>query len=247
MSRGTRDAVGWTVLTAVGLALTWLAIRSGAQLGTAGAPFLGRYRWEIGPGSLLAPAVAVVVIAVAARSWLDRAPWWTVVTLSYLSGLGWALALAFANGASGLTRALSDPDEYPADLSRIGIDPLGFVRHFTADAGHLSVATRGHPPGPALLAWVLDRVSPDRLTMGLLITALGVVTIPLVLIAVRGPCGEVAARRSLPVLVLAPYAVWVAVSLDAVAATLGAATVAVGVHASADGRTGWRSAAWAAV
>lgn len=245
-SREWRDAVGWGVLTVVGLALTAAAVRLGAQLGTASAPFLGRYRWEIGPGSLLAPGVAVAVIAVAGRGWLDRAGWRTVLGWSYLSGLAWALALALADGASGLTRALSDPDEYPTDLARVDHDPVGFIRHFAADAGELSIATRGHPPGPVLLLWALHRAGiTDQLTIGLLVTALGVATIPLVLVAIRDTCGEVAARHYLPVLVLAPYAVWTAVSMDGVVAMLGAATVALGVHASADGRTGWRSAAWA--
>ena len=57
----------------------------------------------------------------------------------------------------------------------------------------------------------------------LLITALGVLTVPLVLYAVRDVCGEVTARRYMPILVLAPYAIWVAVSMDGVVATLGAA------------------------
>ena len=46
-------------------------------------------------------------------------------------------------------------------------------------------------------------------------------------------------------LILAPYAVWVAVSVDVVVAVLGAAMVAMGVRASARGRTGWRAGGWA--
>jgi hypothetical protein len=44
------------------------------------------------------------------------------------------------------------------------------------------------------------------------------------------------------VLILAPYAIWVAVSMDVVVAVLGAATVAVGVRASAGDRRGLRAA-----
>src|SRR4029079_7146610 len=57
--------------------------------------------------------------------------------------------------------------------------------------------------------------------------------------------GEAAARSYAPVLVLAPYAVWVAVSVDVTVAVLGAATVAMGVRASQRGRTGLRAGAWA--
>jgi hypothetical protein len=246
--RSWRDALGWSILTLAGLALTALAVNAGAQLGTAGAPFLGRYRFELGPATLLAPGVATVVIVLAARGWLDRIRWSFVLVWSYLAALAWALALAVVDGAAGLTRALSSPDEYSADLAAIGDHPLDFVRNFTGHADLLSVAARGHPPGPVLLLWALHRLGVrEDLALGLLITALGTLVVPLVLAAVSGTCGETAARRYLPVLALAPYAVWTAVSLDAVVAMLGAAIIAVGVHASARERTGWRAAGWAGI
>jgi len=108
------------------------------------------------------------------------------------------------------------------------------------------VAARGHPPGPVLLLWALHRIGlTDRLALGILITAGGALITPLVMSAVRGVCGETEARRYAPVLILAPYAVWVAVSVDVVVAVLGAAMVAMGVRASARGRTGLRAGAWA--
>ncbi|NJC65346.1 hypothetical protein HC028_12650 [Planosporangium flavigriseum] len=240
--------MGWGVLTLIGLAITALAVRAGAQLGTASAPFLGWYRFQIGPPSLLAPAVAAVVILVSARGWLDRVRWSVLLAWSYVAALSWALALALVDGVSGLTRALSSPEEYSADLAAVGDDPVHFVQHFTEHAGQLSVAARGHPPGPVLLLWALHRVGiRDEVVLGLLITALGALVVPLVLTAVRGTCGETAARRYLPVLALAPYAVWTAVSLDAIVAMLGAAMIAAGVRASDRERTGWRAARWAGI
>ena len=68
-----------------------------------------------------------------------------------------------------------------------------YLRDFTADAAQHSVAARGHPPGPVLLLWALHRLGlTDRLTLGLLVTALGAWSTPLVLSAVRGVCGELA-------------------------------------------------------
>jgi hypothetical protein len=85
-----------------------------------------------------------------------------------------------------------------------------------------------------LVLWALHRLGlTERLTLGLLVTAVGALLVPLVLAAVRGVCGELAARRYAPVLMLRPYAVWVAVSVDVVVAVLGAAMVAMGVRASA--------------
>ena len=82
-----------------------------------------------------------------------------------------------------------------------------------------------------LLLWGIERAGvTDLVTVGVLITVLGVLTVPLVLYSVRDVCGEVTARRYIPILVLAPYAIWVAVSMDGVVATLGALAIAAGVY-----------------
>jgi hypothetical protein len=243
-----RDIAGWLLLCAAGTLLTWVAVRSGARLGTAGAPFMGRYRVEFSGASLLAPVLAAGTLVLAARGWFSAARWNFVLTVGYVLTLAWALALAIVDGSAGLTRALLAGDGYLTDVSDVGNDPLGYLSSFTTNAAAHSDATRGHPPGPVLLLWAAQRAGvTDHLTLGILITAIGALTVPLVLLAVRGVCGEPAARRYLPVLVLAPYAVWLAVSADALVAVLGAAMVATGVHASAPARRGWSAAAWAAL
>jgi hypothetical protein len=241
-----QDLVVWAVLSAIGLALTWLAVRGGAELGTQSAPFLGSYRFERGFGSVLAPAVAMAVILCAQRSWFDRAPFRSVLAVGWLGAFGWALALALVDGSAGLTRALRSADNYLADVPHVGHDVLGFLANFTAEAPTYTAAARGHPPGPVLLLWALQRMGfTAALSLGILLTALGALATPLVLSAVRGVCGEAQARRYAPVLMLAPYAVWIAVSIDAIVAVLGALMVAMGVRASMPPRTGWRAGAWA--
>jgi hypothetical protein len=238
--------VVWTVLVAAGLALTYLAVKTGAELGTRSAPFLGSYRFTLGLTSVLAPAVAAAVLLASARGSFEQGRFGTVQALSWLTTMAWAFALALVDGAAGLTRSLVSPDNYLTDLPQVGDSALQYLRTFTANAGAHSVAARGHPPGPVLLLWALHRIGlTDRLALGVLITALGALVTPLVLSAVRGVCGETDARRYAPVLILAPYAVWVAVSVDVVVAVLGAAMVAMGVRASARGRTGLRAGAWA--
>ncbi len=117
---------------------------------------------------------------------------------------------------------------------------------FTESPASHSIAARGHPPGPVLLLWSLHHIGiTDRLLLGVGITALGALLTPLTLSAVAGVCGQVAARRYVPVLVLAPYAIWIAVSVDVVTAVLGAAMIALGVKASAPSSTGWRAGGWA--
>src|SRR4051812_45204252 len=111
-----RDLLCWLALAGLGLGLTAWAVHSGARLGTASAPLLGRYRFHLSWLSLLAPAVAAAVLASARAGWFERARWGVVLTGSYLTGLAWALALALVDGAAGLTRSLLDPDNYRSDL-----------------------------------------------------------------------------------------------------------------------------------
>ena len=236
------------MLIAVGLALTAIAVYARARLGTAGAPFLGRYRWQVGPTSALAPAIAVAVIVATARGWPERVRWSVLQLSGYLTAVGWALSLAVVEGGSGLTKGFTSTDEFLVDLDSVGDHPATFLATFTAMAPAHSAATRGHPPGAVLMLWALDRVGwTDHLALGLLITALGCLTVPLVLISVRDVCGEPAARRYAPVLCVAPYAVWTAVSMDAVVAMLTAALIAAGVLASRQRSRGWSATGWAVV
>ena len=123
---------------------------------------------------------------------------------------------------------------------RSGESALAYLAGYTDRPDDHSAAARGHPPGPVLLLWALHRLGlTDRLTLGLLDHrprraghAAGAGR------GARASAARSAARRYVPVLVLAPYAVWVAVSVDVVVAVLGAAMVAMGVRASAGARTG---------
>jgi hypothetical protein len=241
-----RDLLTWVALSAVGLALTWVMVRSGAALGTRSAPFLGSYRFGLGFATVLAPLVAAGVLVAAARGRFEAVSWRSVLALGWGASFAWALSLALVDGAAGLTRSLQAPGNYLTDVPDVGADALAYLQGYTDNADGLSVAARGHPPGPVLLLWALHRLGlTDMLTLGVLVTALGALLTPLVLASVRGVCGEDAARRFAPVLMIAPYAVWVAVSVDIVVAVLGAVMVYMGVRASAATATGWRAGAWA--
>lgn len=238
----------WLILTAAGLALTAAAVYGGAMLGTRSAPFLGSYRWQLIPSSALAPAVALVVVIAAARGWQERMRWSLLYLAAYLAFVSWALALALTDGTSGLIKGVTSPDEYLVDLDSIGDHPATFLSSFTALAPEHSAATRGHPPGPVLLLWALGRAGlTSHLGLGLLITALGGLAVPLILSTIRDICGDVPARRYAPVLCLAPYAIWSAVSMDAIVAVLAAALIAAGVRASGKRSHGWTAAGWAAL
>jgi methylthioxylose transferase len=230
----------WLLLVAAGFGLTGVAALVGARLGSSGAPFTGEYRLKIEIGSLLAPAVAVTVLAAVRAGVLNRLRWGLLLLAAYVAAVWWALALALVEGGNGLASPVADPDEYLRDVPAVGSDPVGFLRTFVESSDSYSVATRTHPPAPVLLLWLFDRIGISQpQTLGLILTLLGCAYVPLVAIAVRSLCHETAARRLLPVLVLAPYAVWLAVSMDAVTLLLGAAFVCCGVLGSERGRS-WR-------
>ncbi|MFC7484170.1 hypothetical protein ACFQX7_34800 [Luedemannella flava] len=247
-----RDLLVWVAIALAGLGLTAIAVRTGAHLGTASAPFLGRYGLSLGLATILAPIVAGVVLFGALRvghngaTWFERAPFGRVLTLSYGASFLWCATLALVDGAAGFTRSLRSASNYLTDVPAVGDDPGAYLRTFVADAAGHSVAARGHPPGPVLLLWWFERLGlTDRLALGVALTAVGAVLVPVVLAAVRGVCGDLAARRYAPVLILAPYAVWVAVSAEVVVAVLGAVAVLAAVRASDAHRSGLRAAGWA--
>jgi methylthioxylose transferase len=242
------DVLRWCLAIAVALLAAWLTVRLHAGVGSAAAPFSGRYRLTLTPRSVLAPLLAVGLLVAVARGWTDRTRFPVLLAGAYVAAVGWALSLATVEGWQGLSGPLTDGAEYLADVVRVGTAPGTFVRDFTAHLGDLTPATRDHPPLPVLLLWLLVRAgvhSPAAL--GVVLTLLGSLAVPLVLIAVRSLAGEAAARRLAPLLVLAPYAVWVAVSMDGVTAALGAGVVAAGALGSERGRRWWTSVAWAAL
>jgi hypothetical protein len=232
------DAAVWVGLVAAGFALTALARAMDLRVGVPGAPFTGEYRVKVEVGTVLAPAVAVAVLAGVRAGVVERLGWRRLLVLAYLAALAWALALAVVDGGNGL--AFPVTHDYLGDVGAVHGDPMAFLRDFVERAPSYGAATRTHPPAPVLLLAGLRRVGATRpATIGVLVTALGCLTVPAVAVAMRSVCGERAARRLLPALVLAPYAVWVAVSMDGVTAALVAVFVALGVVGSEPGRKPW--------
>jgi hypothetical protein len=236
----TTDAATWLLLVAAGFALTALARRLDLRVGVPGAPFTGEYRVKVEVGTVLAPAVALAVLVAVRAGIVERLGWRRLLGVSYVAALAWSIALAVVDGGNGLAFPIANAAEYLHDVPAVGHAPGRFVHDFVANVPHYSVATRTHPPAPVLLLWALRRLGLTHpAVLGMVVTALGCATVPAVAVAMRSLAGERAARRLLPVLVLAPYAVWVAVSMDGVTAALCAVFVALGVVASEPGR-GWR-------
>lgn len=223
---------------AAGLGLTALAVAVKARVGSPSAPFTGYFRFKVEIGSLLAPATAITVLAGVRAGIADRLRWRVLLVVAYLGAVWWAVSLALVDGGNGFASPIASANEYLRDVPAVGSHPGHFLRTFVEQAPHYTVATRTHPPGPVLLLWGLGKLglhAPELI--GILVTVLACAYVPLLAVAVRSLCHESAARGLLPILVLAPYAVWLAVSMDAIVLLLAAAFVTLGVVASEPGRS----------
>ena len=232
-ARQGRELLVWAALVAAGLGVTALAVALSARVGSAGAPFTGRYRFKLEIGSLLAPATAITVLAAVRSGIAERLRWPILLVVAYAAAVWWAVSLALVDGGNGFASPIDSPDEYLRDVPAVGTHPGHFLHSFIAEAPHYSVATRTHPPGPVLLLWLVGKLGIHRPeTIGILLTLLACAYVPLLAVGVRSLCHESAARRLLPILVLAPYAVWLAVSMDAIVLLLAAGFVTLGVVGS---------------
>lgn len=194
----------------------------------------------------------VVLVGVLAWLLLPRlartARWPVVLMASYAVGLLWLLALAYVDGSEGIARVEEMPGEYLETARSVTDVPAlldGFVGGITygeTDSWPTHVA--GHPPGALLFFVVLVRLGvTTTFGVGMAITLVAAASVPGVLVALRALGAEGLARRVLPFLVLTPAAVIMAVSADAVFATVtswGLAFLALGATAVSRGRM----AAW---
>jgi len=180
--------------------------------------------------------VLIGLAPVAAR----RLRWRMLLAAVAATAVVWAVGVALVDGPGGLTRGPSWSSEYGHDVPVVAAAPGQFLRTFTAEIGNYEIHVRGHPPGMVLLLAGTDRIGlggpGGEATLVIVGAALGAVA---ALVATREVAGEVVARRAAPFLVLAPAAIWVASSADAL--FLGVAAWSVTLLVLAIRRDGRRS------
>jgi hypothetical protein len=207
-------------------------------------PVGGHYRWNLTGWLLPAAGVGVVIVHYGPRcaaTW----PWRRVLATAWTGAVAWAVALALVGGGpDALGAPLEGRHEYLFEVARV--DAMG-VRGYLRDFDRYIVATgagpvwtthvAGHPPLATLLFVLLARagLGGGGFAAALCVCA-GALAVPAVLDAVRRLGAEAVARRAAPFLVLAPTALWVATSADAIFA--GTAAGGVWALVAARGRGG---------
>jgi hypothetical protein len=237
--------LAWAALVTVALVWGTLAV-AGVGVSLRAAPLMGHWRWQGSPGlvvpALIGLSVAAAGPAVAARLASRR------VALAAGSGVvavAWTVALAAAAGWDRVTAPLTTRHEYEPFAAQVA-DVGDLVRHYTAGLAGAPVHVQGHPPGPVVLAWLLDRVGLGGAGWLAAVALAGWgVAVAATVAAAAIVAGDHAARRTAPALAVLPAAVWAGTSLDALFAGVTAAAVALAVLAAA--RRSVRTAAGAGV
>ena len=185
--------------------------------------------WEpkwLGPGTVPAVLLALLAWRYAARL-AERLTWRRLLLVGYVAGLAWMLSLALVDGTAGLSRQLGNPYEYlttAREVSDLGTLFSTWIERMplrSPDAFPTHVA--GHPPAALLFFVALVKIGlGGDLAAGVVVTLVAATTAPAVLVALRALGAETVARRAAPFVVLAPSAVFMAVSGDAVFAAVAA-------------------------
>jgi methylthioxylose transferase len=172
-----------------------------------------------GPGSVAAPAVAVLVIAYGPR--LARAlRWRALLFASWAGAMAWGWSLTLVDGwHRGVATRLTTGYEYlrsVGDVHDIGDTLRGFTGRILMDApDNWPPHVAGHPPA-ALLTFVgLDRAGlGGGVWASVFVITVGSSAVAALLVTVRSLASEDLARGFVPYAVLTPSAVWAAVSAD---------------------------------
>ncbi|MGH3796447.1 MAG: hypothetical protein ACRDSP_16330 [Pseudonocardiaceae bacterium] len=224
------------LVAAAALVGLWLLDR-GVPLHVAAPPLLAQWLPHVGPGTVPAVLVAVLVTLWGPQL-AGRLSWRPLLAASYLTALAWTLSLALVDGwQRGIAGRLTTGTEYLRDVPAVTDVPamlatfteriLSFQPH-TWSSPHVA----GHPPGALLVFVGLDRVGlSGGAPAALLCVLIGASACVAVAVALRALGAEPLARAALPFGVLLPGAVWVGVSADGLFAGVlawGVALVAVG-------------------
>jgi methylthioxylose transferase len=223
--QGTIAVTLWALL--IGISAVWGAILVSAddRLLLGAPPLMGRFDPRI--GGIAIPATLAMLAAWLAPRLAATLPWRRLLWASFAAAALWAVALALADGSSGLVRPLDYRFEYLHDVPLVA-SPGAFLDGFVDHIDRYTTHVRSHPPGFLLALWSLDRIGLGGSgSAAALVIAGGAAAAPAVLVALHEAAGEARARAAAPFVALAPAAIWIATSADALFAGVAAWSVAL--------------------
>lgn len=165
--------------------------------------------------------VAAIVLVQWAPRLASRLEWRPLLWASMAATSVWATLLALVDGPNGgLASRLTRSDTYLYDINRFtgGVRGLlhGYVDRVLTSDGQWATHTSGHPPGPLLTFWAMDRTGLGGGGFAAAFCILtGASAVAAAMVTVRALVSESAARRAAPFLATAPYVLWIAAAPDA--------------------------------
>lgn len=220
LNRGTVAVTLWASL--IGAAAVWgtILLSSDDRLLLGVPPLMGRFDPRV--GGVAIPATLAFLALWAAPRLAATLPWPRLLWASFLGAAAWAIALALVDGPAGVMRPLEARFEYLHDVPLVR-SPGPFLDGFVDDIDRYTTHVRSHPPGFLLALWGLDRAGLGGSgAAAAVVIAGGAAAAPAVLAALRETAGEAHARAAAPFVALAPVAIWIATSADALFAGVAA-------------------------
>jgi len=234
-ARALAGVAAWATLIAV--AHVWgnrLLARPEPDMDLNAPPLFGHVNPKLAIGVLLPVVVGVALIVLGPRV-AHVLTWRMLLFVAFAGSAVWTVSVAASEGWSALARPLQHSTDYLAALPLES--PFAFVDGFVDGIESLPLHAQSHPPGAVLFLWLLGAIGLSGAGIAAAVVVLvGASSVPAALLAVREIAGERMARCCCPFLVLAPAAVWVATSMDAL--ILGAAAWGVALMIVATGRRG---------
>lgn len=213
---------------------TWGLLIGRGVLDLYTPPLFASFDPVVAPSAIICLVVGGVVVwrgREVASSWR----WSRLLAASIVVCAAWGIALAVVGGPPGIDGGLRWPFDHLAIVDRVS-GPGAFLDGFAEGFATYPVHVRGHPPGLMPVLWWMDRIGlGGPLAMSGLVIAAGASIPAAAAVTARQAASEVVARRAMPYLVVAPAAVWLVSSADALIAAVGAwgiALVVVAVRSS---------------
>jgi hypothetical protein len=204
----------WCGVVATGTVVAFVLEAMGHDISIDAPPLHARFEPTVVATVLLPIAIAALVVRYGVRL-VTRQSWTRVVAGSWVAAAAWSVALALARGPERLVGPVRKPNEYLAAVPMVH-DLGGFLATFAERISTYPTHVQGHPPGTVLVLGALRELGlGGAVPAATLFVVAGAAAVPAVLVAARDVAGEEVARRAAPFLVLAPAAIWVATSADA--------------------------------
>jgi methylthioxylose transferase len=242
LSRATMLASSAMFAIVLASAMWGRRVQTDDRVKLGAAPLVGAWKWRPGLGTLLPITVGMVALVALPRI-ATQARFALAAAYTAVVAVAFTLALAAADGWSHVLDPVVHPTEYWANLATL--PPAGYMLHHYGTIDFLlkySVHAKGHPPAFLLLLKMFSAVGLGHPWVAGALSYVGVAVVPVaVLLTVRSVASENAARATAPFLALAPYAVWMGTSADALytaVAASGVACLALALH-TASRRNRW--------